>query len=106
MSATEAAGHDPDDEAAVATVASTMLTQALEPLTSNPEFRNAILEVRKSYEQTIDEVSKDEVLFAGHSPEAREQADFIISNFKIYIEQHKDDIRALQVLYSRPYKER
>ena len=33
-----------------------MLTQALEPLTTNPDLRNAILDVRKSYEQTIDEV--------------------------------------------------
>ena len=51
-----------------------MLTEALEPLATNPELRNAILDVRKSYEQTIDEVSKDEVLFAGHSAEAREKA--------------------------------
>ena len=43
-----------------------MLAEALEPLATNPELRNAILDVRKSYEQTIDEVSKDEVLFAGH----------------------------------------
>jgi type I restriction enzyme R subunit len=106
MAATEAAGQDPDDEKAVAGVATAMLARALEPLSSNPDLRNAIIDVRRSYEQTIDEVSKDEVLFAGHSPEGRERAETMLSSFREYIEEHKNDIRALQLLYSRPYKER
>ena len=106
IAATVAAGQSGDDLAAVAAMATTMLTQALEPLASNPELRNAILDVRRSYEQTIDEVSKDEVLFAGHSAEARERASALVTSFREYIEEHKDDIRALQVLYSRPHKER
>ena len=106
IAATEVAGHPADDQAAVAVTATAMLTQALEPLAANPELRNAILDVRRSYEQTIDEVSKDEVLFAGHSAEAREKASALVSSFREYIEEHKDDIRALQVLYSRPHKER
>jgi type I restriction enzyme R subunit len=76
------------------------------PLSSNPELRNAILNVRKSYEQTLDEVSKDTVLFAGHSQEGREKATAMVSSFKQYIQEHKDDIRALQILYSRPHHER
>ena len=106
VAATVAAGQSGDDQAAVATTASAMLTQALEPLATNPDLRNAILDVRRSYEQTIDEVSKDQVLFAGHSVEAREKASALVTSFREYIEQHKDDIRALQVLYSRPHKER
>jgi type I restriction enzyme R subunit len=104
--ASEAAGHPADDQAAIAAMATAMLTEALEPLATNPELRNAILEVRKSYEQTIDEVSKDQVLFAGHSAEAREKAAAMISSFQEYIEENRDEIRALQVLYSRPHKER
>ena len=106
IAATEAAGQSGDDQAAVAATATAMLTQALEPLATHPDLRNAILDVRKSYEQTIDEVSKDQVLFAGHSAEAREKASALVTSFKEYIEEHKDDIRALQVLYSRPHKER
>ncbi|MGH3403577.1 MAG: type I restriction-modification enzyme R subunit C-terminal domain-containing protein, partial [Streptosporangiaceae bacterium] len=105
IAATEAAGQPADHEAAVAATATAMLAKALEPLATNPELRNAILDVRRSYEQTIDEVSKDEVLFAGHSAEAREKASAMVSSFREYIEEHKDDIRALQVLYSRPHKE-
>ena len=106
IAATEAAGRSGDDQAAVAATASAMLSQALEPLATNPDLRNAILDVRRSYEQTIDEVSKDQVLFAGHSAEAREKASALVSSFTEYIEEHKDDIRALQVLYSRPHAER
>ena len=103
---TVAAGKSPDDQAAVAHIAAAMLTYALEPLATNKDLRNAILDVRKSYEQTIDEVSQDQVLFAGHSAEAREKAAATISSFRDYLEEHKDEIRALQVLYSRPHKER
>jgi type I restriction enzyme, R subunit len=106
INAAAAAGQSPDDPAAVASAATAMLTEALEPLATNPELRNAILDVRKSYEQTIDEVSQDEVLFAGHSTEAREKASAMVESFRAYIEEHKGDIRALQVLYSRPHKER
>jgi type I restriction enzyme R subunit len=106
VAATVAAGASPDDPAAVKATADAMLTYALEPLATNPDLRNAILDVRKSYEQTIDEVSRDEVLFAGHSAEAREKASALVTSFQEYIEEHKDDIRALQVLYSRPHKQR
>jgi type I restriction enzyme R subunit len=69
-------------------------------------LRNAILEVRKSYEQTIDETSTDELLFAGHSEEGREKAASLVNQFADYINDHKDEIRALQILYSRPHRER
>ena len=84
----------------------TELAEALVPIAANPELRNAIIDVRKSYEQTIDETSIDTVLFAGHSAEAREKASALVISFREYIEQHKDEIRALQVLYSRPHAER
>ena len=102
----EAIGAAGDDPAALAAAAISRLTQALEPLASNPDLRNAILDVRKSYEQTIDEVSQDVLLFAGPSEEGRVRAAELVTSFKEFIEEHKDDIRALQVLYSRPYRER
>ena len=82
-------------------VAATLVGKALAPLASNPELRTAINDVRKSYEQTIDDLTKDRVLFAGHSEEGRKKAAEMVSSFKAYIEEHKDDIRALQILYSR-----
>ena len=106
VAAAVAAGTDADDAVGVAGVAQAMIAAALQPLASNPEFRNAILDVRKSYEQTIDETSKDEVLFAGHSEAGREKAAELVNQFAEYIETNRAEIRALQVLYSRPYRER
>src|SRR2546423_5736249 len=83
-----------------------MSPESFKPLASNPDLRNAILEVRKSYEQTIDETSSDEVLFAGHSEEGRDKAAALVNQFAEYITEHKDEIRALQILYSRPHRER
>jgi type I restriction enzyme R subunit len=106
MAAAAEDGVGADDEAAVAGVATTLIAAALQPLASNPELRNAIVDVRKSYEQTIDETSSDSLIFAGHSEDAREKAAALVSSFTDYLEEHRDDIRALDVLYSRPYKER
>ena len=106
LAETRIAGKSEDDPVAVAETAADMIARALEPLAANPDLRNAILDVRKSYEQTIDETSRDEVLFAGHSAEARDRASVLVASFRQYIEENKDEIRALQVLYSRPYSER
>jgi type I restriction enzyme, R subunit len=100
------AGAGPEDTEAVGKIAKGLIAEALSPLATNPDLRNAIVEVRKSYEQTIDEASKDTVLFAGHSEEGREKAAALITSFKEYIEEHKDEIRALEILYSRPHNER
>ena len=100
------AGIDPTDQAAVDRIAADLLNTALAPLAENPEARNAIVELRRSYEQTIDEQTRDSVLFAGYSPEGREKAESLVSSFKEYIEQNKDEIRALEILYSRPHRER
>jgi type I restriction enzyme R subunit len=100
------AGASADDEEAISRAAEALIGEALEPLTSNPELREAIVEVRRSYEQTIDEASKDRVLFAGHSEEGRERARSLVTSFRQYIEEHRDETRALEILYSRPYGER
>jgi type I restriction enzyme R subunit len=106
LEAVRQAGGDNTDEETVAQMAREMIGEALKPLSSNPELRTAILDARRSFEQTIDEVSRDMVLVAGHSDEGREKAAELVGSFRQYIEEHKDDIRALQVLYSRPYSER
>jgi type I restriction enzyme R subunit len=106
IEAAKAAGGSEQDEAAIAQATAGLITEALKPLSTNPELRTAILDARRSFEQTIDEVSQDTVLVAEHSAEGREKAAAMVGSFREYIEEHKDDIRALQVLYSRPYSER
>jgi type I restriction enzyme R subunit len=55
---------------------------------------------------TIDETTKDTLMDAGYSIEAKEKAHALVQSFRGFIDEHKGDIQALQVLYSRPYNER
>ena len=76
------------------------------PLASNPELRNLLTEIKRAHEQIIDTVSADRLLEAGPSPEATEKARKTVASFQEFIRQHRDEITALQVLYSRPYRQR
>jgi type I restriction enzyme R subunit len=90
----------------VSQAASKLLAEAAKPIAANPTLRNQLVEIRKSYEQTIDTVTKDELISAGLDPAARERAQSIVKSFEAFIEQNKNEITALQILYSRPYKQR
>jgi type I restriction enzyme R subunit len=75
---------------------------ALKPF-HNPKLRNAILGARDSF-QVIDESTKDKVLRAGFHATALEKARAMLTSFRQFIEENKDEIEALKVLYSRPYR--
>ncbi|MGH2362053.1 MAG: type I restriction-modification enzyme R subunit C-terminal domain-containing protein, partial [bacterium] len=97
----DAPSHQEVDAAALA-----LLNAAVEPLATNPKLREMLIEVRRSYEQAIDEVSKDVVTQVGYSADAAERAKATVRSFRQFIEDHKDEITALQILYTRPYKQR
>jgi type I restriction enzyme R subunit len=78
---------------------------ACEPF-DNPELRNTIIEIKKRNEQVIDTVSKDTVVFAGFDEQAKEKARTIVDTFKKFIEENKDELTALQIIYSRSYGKR
>ena len=82
-----------------------LINAALKPL-HNPKVREKILEIYKKTEQTIDTVSTDEVTTAGFSAEALEKAKGIVQSFEQFVKDHKDEITALQILYTKPYKSR
>ena len=108
------AAVDPDEQAkAIATapvvdgVADTaaavqaLLDQAVEPIAANPELRNRILELRAQHDQTIDEVSVDQLLDARGVVDP-ERARVVVQSWSDYLEEHRDEITALQLLYSNP----
>jgi len=90
----------------IAKAGAILLEAAAKPIAANPALRNKLIEIKKSYEQTIDTVSKDLVLEAGYSAAAQEKARSIVESFETFIRENKDEITALQVLYSLPYKQR
>ncbi len=79
------------------------MTAALRPFLK-PTLRRAILDIRAELDQVIDEVNKDVLLFAGQSQAAKEKARTVLANFRQFIEDNKDQIEALAILYSRPYR--
>jgi type I restriction enzyme R subunit len=68
-----------------------------------PEFRDTILRIKQRNEQIIDRLSKDEVLLADFDRHARDRSEEIVTNFKKFIEEKKDEIIALQIIYNMPY---
>ncbi len=71
-----------------------------------PALRDALAKAKQDAEQTIDTVTVDTVLSQGFDAAAKEKAASLLRSFRDYIEQHKAEIAALQILYSRPYKQR
>ncbi len=82
-----------------------LIQEAVKPL-FNPDLRNLLVEFHKKTEQTIDHISQDRVIEAGFSGDALEKAKGVIESFEKFIQDHKDEITALQVIYSRPFKAR
>ena len=71
-----------------------------------PKFRDLLVEIKKRNEQVIDNVSVDEVLEAGFSQAAKDKAKETVAQFRDFLETHKDEISALQIIYSKPYGQR
>lgn len=99
-------GKDDPTAEEVAAVARELVDLAVRPIADNPELRTKLVEIRRSYEQAIDETSKDEVTRAEFSVDATERARRTVESFRAFLDEHRDEITALQVLYSRPYKQR
>ncbi len=76
---------------------------ALKPF-QDPKLRDAILRVKAQNDQIIDEVNQDSLVRAGFDAAALEKAKSVIKSFMEFIETNKDEIEAIRVLYSRPYR--
>ena len=65
-------------------------------LISNIPARKKLLEMQKGYYYTVSE-EQDETLYAGFS---KETAGSYIENFEKYLEENKDEIEALRIIYN------
>ena len=81
------------------------VNQAVMPF-HNPDAREFIENVRRSHEQIIDNVNLDAVTFAGFDVQKEANADRTIQTFRNFIEENKDEILALRIVYSQTYKDR
>lgn len=83
-----------------------LIKTALQPLAANPGLRNLLNKIAKAADQTIDVITQDELLYAGPVEKGSQANGKLATSFRDYIERHKAEITALQILYSRPYKQR
>lgn len=72
----------------------------------NPRIRDTLIELKQKSVQIIDSTAIDRLIEAGFSEEAKEQSEKVVKDFKEFIEKNKDEILALQIIYSKPYKMR
>ena len=68
---------------------------------SNPALREHLLKMKQKADLVIDTVTQDTLLHAGFSA-GSDRATALVQSFEDFIAQHKDEITALQILYSRP----
>ena len=85
--------------------ANKLIKDAVTPF-HDPKLRELLIEIKKKNELTIDHVSQDQVIEAGFSIEALARARTIVQSFEQFITQHKNEITALQILYSVPARHR
>ena len=98
-------GSNKPSEQQIQQTAEALIQEAAKPF-QDPKLRELLIDIKKKNELTIDHVSQDQVIEAGFSADALARARTIVQSFEQFISQHKDEITALQVLYSKPYKQR
>lgn len=72
----------------------------------DPDIRDFIENIRRNHDQIIDSVNLDEVIFAGFDTQQEENVNKVISGFRTFIEENKDEIVALRIIYDAAYKDR
>lgn len=79
-----------------------LVARAVVPLAASPALRACLLE----REILIDETSVDETTYVGFDEDATAHARKLVESFQQFIQENKNEITALQILFSRPYAQR
>ena len=82
-----------------------LLREAVQPF-YDPDVRSYIENVRRSHEQVIDSVNLDTVLYAGYDADKQANADRVLKTFREFIEENRDEIIALRIIYDQRYQDR
>lgn len=87
----------------IQTISKQMIDKACKVFDS-PTLRKTILDIKSKNEQIIDDVSVDELLEAGFSKKVQDHDKKTIEKWTEFVEKNKDEIAALDIIYSKPYK--
>ena len=86
--------------------AKTELIKAAIEAFHDPEKRDFIENVRRNHDQIIDNINLDHVTYAGFDSHREEKADAMLKSFRGFIEENKNEIIALRIIYDQAYKDR
>jgi type I restriction enzyme R subunit len=92
-------------DAQLAAAGEALVQAACAPFDS-PKLRDLLVEIKRQSEQIIDTVSQDVLLDAGYDAQAKDKARAVVDTFRRFIEENKDELTALELIYSRPYGQR
>ena len=82
-----------------------LVKDAVKPF-SNPKLRDYILSIRKTHDQIVDTYNIDTVTYSGWSESYSDDALNVIKNFRQFIDENKDELDALSIIYNQQYKNR
>lgn len=100
-----AAGEDAPSGAQLEAAQAALAAEAAEPF-CRPEVRTFIETVLRGHEQLIDSVNIDTVLFAGYGKDQQKSVEQILRTFREFIEENRDEITALGIVYDQRYRDR
>ncbi|MCU1498530.1 MAG: box helicase [Acidimicrobiales bacterium] len=89
----------PDGSPDVAKAMRGHIDAAMAPLAGNPALRQRLQELRVSHDRVIDEVTVDVLLSAGGVVDT-DKCRNVVTSWRQYLEDNKDEITAIQILYS------
>jgi type I restriction enzyme, R subunit len=91
-------------EEQVNTVQQEIVIESCKPF-DNANLRNKIIEIKTRNEQIILS-TQDSVLEAEFNEDAIEKSQKIVTNFKEFLKENRDELTALQIIYNKQYRSR
>lgn len=82
-----------------------LIQSATQPV-YDPKLREYLVNARKAHDQIIDSINLDKVTFKGWDSDHEAKAEETINTFRKFIEDNKDEITALSIIYNQSYKTR
>jgi type I restriction enzyme R subunit len=97
----QAGGAEPAPEQ-VAAARTALLEAAVAPF-DNPDLRKRLTTIQARTEQVIDRLTRDRLVGAGYSVEDTERARQMVGSFYAFLQEHRDEIAALQIIFGQPH---
>ena len=72
----------------------------------DPKIRDFIENIRKAHEQILDTVNIDTIEYIGFDKDQKSNAEKVIKTFRDFIQENRDELIALEIIYDEKYLQR